>query len=45
MLSGNIFPSKIDPEPSTVSASDLSKSSKGQLLEELRTKILEVDLF
>jgi len=45
MLSGNIFPSKTDPEPSTVSASDLSKSSKDHLLEELRTKILEVDLF
>jgi len=45
MLNGNIFSSRIDTRPSTGVASDLSEISKATLLEELRTKVLKVDLF
>lgn len=45
MLVGNILPSNTDTESSTSAASELSENYKADLIEELRTRVLEVDLF
>ena len=45
MLVSHILPSNTDTKPLSGAASELSEYSKANLIEELRTKVLEVDLF